>query len=224
MEKVKRVRGSTPSICEGKKVCTGCNNTKQVSEFYKKTLRTGCVSYRSTCKLCEKEAKKTLKGREQRAKEAVRSREKHPEKIIGIKRKYYASEKGKECKKREDVAYYKSGGRKACEVRRAEKPMSEARRLSRSASNSQRRERCKDLSIAKDELSIFGLKEAHSLRKLRNKLTSTIWNVDHTHPVAKGGTSEYWNIQVVPELWNKQKSHIHSNRYFGAQYKDQKNV
>jgi hypothetical protein len=213
---VKKINGSTPSICNEEKTCNGCGVLKQIGAFYKRTLPTGNISYRSKCKLCEKVVVKISERKKAQAESAARWRKVNTEKYKEVKRKFYASEKGKECKRREDKSYKTTGGRKLCEIRRSEKPMSEARKLAKNANNSQRREKHNNLVISMDEFSLFGLKEAHSLRKLRNKLTNILWNVDHIHPIAKGGNSRYENIQVVPEKWNKQKSHLHSDRYFGV--------
>ena len=213
---VKKINGSTPSICNGEKTCSGCGILKQISAFCKRTLPTGNISYRSKCKLCEKVLVKTNGRQKSQAKSAMRWRRENTEKYKEVKRKFYASEKGKKCKRRENEAYKATGGRKLCEIRRSEKAVSEARKLAKSVNNSQRREKHKNLVISMDEFSLFGLKEAHSLRKLRNKLTNILWNVDHICPIAKGGNSRHENIQVVPEKWNKQKSHLHSDRYFGV--------
>lgn len=65
-----------------------------------------------------------------------------------------------------------------------------------------------------DDFSKFVLREAVHLRKLREVSTGFKWHVDHIHPVSKGGVGAFDNIQVVPALWNRQKSNKHSERFF----------
>lgn len=146
-----------------------------------------------------------------------------PEKVREAKQKYYASEKGKACKRREDAAYAASGGRLATEARRASKPLSEARKAARqrwskanavywAASRSKRRSLEKKLSD--DDFWI--LQEAVELARLREALVGDKWHVDHIVPVSKGGTSEPHNIQVVPASWNRKKSNKHSGHFFAC--------
>jgi 5-methylcytosine-specific restriction endonuclease McrA len=132
------------------------------------------------------------------------------EKIKAAKRKFYASEKGKEAKRKEDLAYIVSGGRAKVEAKRAKKPLSEARIQARLKYQLKRRATEKKLC----ELSNLCLSEAVVLCKTRAQLLGTKWHVDHIIPVSKGGDSLYNNIQVVPAVWNRQKSNKHSNRFF----------
>ena len=125
------------------------------------------------------------------------------------RRKYDQSEKGKAAKKRHDTTYALSGGRVKTEARRADKPLSEARKLYRNTYQLMRRSNERNLN----ELDSFVLREAVSLTKLREKLLGNKWHVDHIIPVSKGGTSEAFNVQVVPALWNRRKSNKHTSRY-----------
>ena len=134
----------------------------------------------------------------------------NPEKVKLAKQKYYASEKGKAQKRKEETAYVESGGRAAAELRRAVKPLSEPRKNARLKYAVVKRTADKNLS----ELDIFVLSEAISLAKLREKMLGIKWHVDHIIPVSKGGASNYDNIQVVPALWNRQKSNKHTGMFF----------
>jgi CRISPR/Cas system Type II protein with McrA/HNH and RuvC-like nuclease domain len=139
-------------------------------------------------------------------------RKANADKVKAAKQKYYASEKGKECKRREEAAYKASGGRDANEKRRAEKPLSEARLQARIRYGLKRRGAEKVL----EEFDLFVLKEATSLMRIRNKSSclNSKWHVDHIVPVSNGGDSSHNNLQVVPAKWNRSKSNKHSTRFF----------
>lgn len=149
---------------------------------------------------------------------------KNKDKVKAQKRAYEKTEAGKLAKKRWEENYKKSGGRKAAEERRKNKPISEARLACRKkwakseagkvyhASNRSKRR----VRSALTELDLFVLKEAHRLAKQREKLLNSKWEVDHIVAITKGGTNQYTNIQVVPALWNRRKSNIHANIFFGA--------
>ena len=141
---------------------------------------------------------------------AKQRRENNPEAIREAKRKYYASEKGKAQKRKEDEAYAASGRRAEAEKRRAAKPISEARKLARLKYQLMRGANEKTL----EEFGSFVLEEAVRLCKLRTRQTGKPWHVDHIIPVSKGGTSLPDNLQVVPAYWNRKKSNKHSERFF----------
>lgn len=58
-------------------------------------------------------------------------RKSNREKVRAIKQRYYASDKGKACKRREAQAFVASGGRAEAEAKRALKPLSPARKAAR---------------------------------------------------------------------------------------------
>jgi len=60
------------------------------------------------------------------------------------------------------------------------------------------------------------LQEAVDLCRLREVVVGGKWQVDHVIPVSKGGHSRPDNIQVVPAIWNRRKSNVHTERFFGA--------
>lgn len=141
---------------------------------------------------------------------AKQHRERSPEAVRAAKRKYYASEKGKAQKLKEEAAYAASGGRAEAEKRRASKPVSDARKQARIKYQLMRSSSEKQLK----EFDSFVLAEAVGLCKLRIRQTGCSWHVDHIVPVSKGGTSSAENLQVVPAYWNRQKSNKHSERFF----------
>lgn len=66
------------------------------------------------------------------------------------------------------------------------------------------------------ELDKFCLEEAYRLCKLREEQTNMKWEIDHIVPVSKGGTNKYYNIQVVPAVWNRRKYNKNAKKYFSA--------
>jgi 5-methylcytosine-specific restriction endonuclease McrA len=152
---------------------------------------------------------------EKRARDAAKSkrwREQNPEAAKAAKQKYYASEKGKAQKRKEEAAFIATGGRIEAEKRRADKPISEARKLIRLRYQLMRRTN----EQALDDFSKWVLLEAVQLAKLREKLCGGKWHVDHITPVSKGGQSTHDNLQVVPAYWNRSKSNKHTERFFAC--------
>lgn len=116
-----------------------------------------------------------------------------------------------------------SGKRALVEAVRAKKPVSAARKNAKSrwaknntaythAQTLKRRAEVRALPI----FDFWVLQEAVLLARQREQLLGTKWHVDHIVPIAKGGTSEHHNIQVVPAVWNRRKSDKHAKRFFGA--------
>lgn len=170
--------------------------------------------------------KKVLSEEERKARrnEQIRLWQKaNPDKVREIKKRYYASDKGRAQKRKEDVAFVASGGRAQVEARRASKPISEARKASRrrwasrnkdyfAADRARRRDLVRDLSPC----DFWVLQEAVALARLREKVVGGKWHVDHIVPVSKGGTSVPENIQVVPAWWNRSKSNLRVELFLGA--------
>jgi CRISPR/Cas system Type II protein with McrA/HNH and RuvC-like nuclease domain len=144
------------------------------------------------------------------AEKSKRWRDRNPEAAKAAKKKYYASEKGKAQKLKEESAYKTSGKRAASEIRRSQRPLSEARKQARLRHQLMRRTGEKTL----DEFDFLVLKEAVHLTRLRNKLCGGKWHVDHIIPISKGGPCSHDNLQVVPASWNQSKSNKHTNRFF----------
>lgn len=157
---------------------------------------------------------------------AARAKERRkadPEHERQIKRAYYATDKGKASKRREDAAYTASGGRARSEAKRATKPISEARLAARKRWAEQNKDyytadRAYRRAIERnlDEFGKFVLREAVALSRIREQFTGFKWHVDHVVPITKGGTSNPDNIQVVPATWNIRKGNKHMQRYFGG--------
>jgi hypothetical protein len=156
--------------------------------------------------------RQTPEARAAAATNAKHWRERHPEAYRESKRRYYASNKGKACKKREDTAFVVTGGRAIAEQKRASKPLTEPRKQARLRYQLARRVG----ETALSELDAFVLHEAVALARLRNKGCFGKWHVDHILPVSRGGTSAYDNLQVVPAFWNQSKSNRHNGKFFPA--------
>ena len=132
------------------------------------------------------------------------------EKQKEARRRYEMSDKGKAARKRHEANYVASGKRAIVEAKRAEKPVSAARKQARLKYQLVRRSGEKML----DDFSSWILMEAIQLAKLREKLCGGSWHVDHIVPVSQGGQSTHDNIQVVPAYWNRSKSNKHTGRFF----------
>ena len=199
------------------KTCTKCKELKPVSAFHKQ--KTGRDGVRASCKQCQYTYERAkfsgenseLHKRKQAA--AVKKyRDSNPEAVRASKRKYYASEKGKASKLKEDLAYTLSGKRALCEKRRAEKGISDARKLTRRKYAIVKRSADNNLN----DFDTFVLSECLDLVATRNKLTGIKWHIDHIHPISKGGNSNAYNLQVVPAKWNRWKSNKHECRFFNT--------
>jgi hypothetical protein len=154
-----------------------------------------------------------VKTPEQKLADALRAKEYRKANAALVKeakRKYYSSDRGKAQKLKDDEAYAASGGRAKADARRAEKPISTARKVAKLKHQLMRRSSEKQLS----EFDEFVLKEAVRLCKARTTKLGLQWHVDHIIPVSRGGTSCASNLQVVPARWNQQKSNKHSERFF----------
>jgi len=139
------------------------------------------------------------------------------------RRRYEASEKGQAARRRHEAAYKASGGRAATEARRKNVPLSDARRAARVkwAENNQAyftamRSYRRTLEKALNPFEFWVLQEAVALARLREHVVGGHWHVDHVLPVSKGGDSRPDNIQVVPAIWNRRKSNVHTERFIGA--------
>ena len=152
---------------------------------------------------------------EKRARDAAKAkrwRERNPEAVKAVKQRYYASEKGKAQKRKEEAAYKASGGRLASEKRRAIQPLSEARKQAKLRYQLMRRSGEKVLDV----FDAWVLVEAVELTRLREKICGGKWHVDHIIPVSKGGRCTNDNLQVVPAYWNRSKSNKHTGRFFAC--------
>jgi hypothetical protein len=177
------------------KTCSTCKQQKLLTEFAK---RSDCKDgHAGQCKSCH-----VLKIYEWR--------KANKDKVNAIKRKYYSTEKGKTQKLKEDRAFVSSGGRARAETRRSQKPISDARKAYKTKYNLMRRSLERDLN----EFNSFVLSEAVKLSRLREQTLGGNWHVDHIVPVSKGGTARADNLQVVPAVWNRQKSNLHTKRFF----------
>ena len=75
--------------------------------------------------------------------------------------------------------------------------------------------RCTRAKLARryDELTLFVYKEAHELRKQRNRLTGIEWHVDHIVPLINPiicGLHVWTNFAVILKVDNLRKGNYHS--------------
>jgi CRISPR/Cas system Type II protein with McrA/HNH and RuvC-like nuclease domain len=174
------------------KTCSSCGQEKPAEQFV-----------RAQCKPC-------------RNQKIMEWRKANPEKCKAAKKKYYASVKGKSQKRKEDAAYVASGKRAVSEAKRADKPLSEARKQAKRRYQLMRRSGERVL----DAFDAWVLSEAVELSKKREALSGGKWHVDHIIPVSRGGQCSYDNLQVVPAYWNRSKSNKHTGMFFPVQAKE----
>jgi hypothetical protein len=132
------------------------------------------------------------------------------ERYKAIQKAYRMSEAGKAKTCEWTALYVLNGGRARADARRVAKPKTDA--CKEATLRYQIRRRTNDTDLK--EFDYFVLAEAVRLRKLREKMLNTKWDVDHVIPVSKGGSSHAENLQVVPASWNRQKSNKHSEWFF----------
>jgi hypothetical protein len=139
------------------------------------------------------------------------------------RRRYEASDRGKQARKRHEATYVASGKRAVVEAKRSLKPVSSARLTARkkwadankpyfAASRSLRRALFKEAT----DFDRFVFIQAAELAALRKGVVGGEWHVDHVTPVSRGGGSTADNLQVVPASWNRRKSNKHTERFFGC--------
>ena len=145
------------------------------------------------------------------------------DKINANRRAYNATDIGKAAKRKDDAAFVLSGGRAKSEAKRAAAPISAARKAGRQkwAENNvayftAQRSKRRGLEKVLTPFEFWVLQEAVELCRLREAVVGGKWQVDHVIPVSRGGHSRPDNIQVVPAIWNRRKSNVHTERFFGA--------
>lgn len=181
----------------GMKTCTKCAAEKPLSEFF---ARKGAKDGRRTdCKVCNmaKSSVWAAANREQSNAIKARYQEANPEKRAVTVEKWLAKPETKKHR----AEYYKA--------------TLERTRHRRVASTLLYRARLRAAPMS--ELDTFVLHEAVRLCRDRQRTVGGVWHVDHIVPVAKGGTSQANNLQVVPALWNFRKNKHHSGRFLGVQ-------
>jgi len=169
---------------ETEKVCTKCKQSKSLEEFrFKREKKRPDGYYRPECKTCEKIAYQEYQKK---------------------KLDYFRQVNRK--------AYLKKVG--ALKRRSSLQMTDELRRQYALDKATRRATRAKQARVYWDkDLTDFIYMEAHSLRKLRNKVTNIEWHVDHVIPL-KGknicGLHVWNNFAVIPKVENLRKGNNHS--------------
>ena len=138
--------------------------------------------------------------------------------------KWYLQSKCRDCERSEFLSYQKDHLEAFREYNKKSylnKVGSLQRVMNRTEEDKQQRardksnRRCTRAKLARrfDELTLFVYKEAHELRKLRNKLTNIEWHVDHVVPLTNSlvcGLHVWNNFAVIPKVENLRKGNYHS--------------
>ena len=160
----------------------------------------------------------------------------HPCKVCGVVNKltrnkwhkknqcWYLQKKCKDCERaafssyqKEHLAYFRESNKKAYlkRVGSLTRVMNRTEEEKRQRMLDKANNRCTRAKLARrrDELTDFVYKEAHELRKLRNKLTGIEWHVDHIIPLINPnvcGLHVWNNFAVIPKVENLRKGNYHS--------------
>ncbi len=170
------------------KICRSCAQTKNISLFVKNKVCKNGID--SICLACSRERVKAWRkaGKRNHKEERLRALSRNPDKIK-------AREKAAQKK------YYDAHKRKPRVLKTKLEILA-----NRQKNESKRRAGMR--IFWEQELTDFVAKEAHHLRKLRDKATNFKWHVDHIIPL-KGasvcGLNVWNNLQVIPAKENLRK-------------------
>jgi 5-methylcytosine-specific restriction endonuclease McrA len=156
----------------------------------------------------------TAKNKQRRALKDAAYAEKHKEARNAASRTYYAA--NKERLRVQQKAYYEANKHTGI-WRDSNKRSYAANKESYRARDARRSEEVRKQYSALDADEKWMLKEAYSLARLREKVCGGKWEVDHIVPLSKGGGHNPYNVQVVPQFFNRSKGSAHQARFFGAQ-------
>ncbi len=138
-------------------------------------------------------------------------RERHAERVRETKRKYYASDKGKACKQREDAAYAASGRKAEIDAAREARGVSPARKAARKRWAARNRWYSAADRAHRRMLSRYPVPTGDKVEMDGMYLFCSIFpqfEVDHIVPV-KGdmvcGLHVLSNLQVIPRVENRRK-------------------
>ena len=179
------------------KICTKCGEKfEATTEFFGRQKR-GKFGLRSTCKLCNKKYMKRW-----HAKNAEQQKE--------YNNKYHTEhrEQRKEHKKRwrkDNANYDKEYYTKHKEERNQYgKEWAKNNRDKRNANGA--RYRAKKLNQTPANANMSKIELYFIIAEYLNKITNTIWHVDHIQPLAKGGLHHQNNLQLLPCKLNLEKN------------------
>jgi 5-methylcytosine-specific restriction endonuclease McrA len=181
------------------RICKDCGRELELeTNFFKRSdhLKCGRTTYILRCKLCQnKHRRQAIRDNpvliEHERARGRRWQENNPEKVIEQRRKYYASEKGRETKRIAMKRYYATEyGTKMRKIRDAQR---KARKKGAEGTYTQ-----KDIDLLYELQAGYCAYGPHDLRL-------TGYHIDHVMPLARGGSNYPSNLALACPTCNMEK-------------------
>ena len=178
-------------------VCTKCKTEKPLTSFYKRNKNT----YRKDCKTCASKRGKE-KYRETNP-DVKRITYDNPTDRLASRRATWKAwqEKNREYNKARSRAWREANPEKRKAYDRDNKDKTLARTRKRQIA---KRDQSPEITQLEDSM----IKALYFISKVLSNSCSNNFNVDHIHPISKGGLHVFENLQILTEHENKSKGNL----------------